>query len=235
MIAAELPTTISVDSSRWFGEQTGHHFRDQELLRRALTHRSYGAHHNERLEFLGDGIINCIAALELYARFPDLDEGSLSRLRANLVNQDALHRIALRMDLGAHLLLGEGEVRSGGSRRPSMLADAVEALIGAVMLDGGFPPAQAVVRRLFADALAGIDPGINAKDAKTLLQEHLQGRGQPLPNYVLVATHGQAHAQTFQVQCILEALDISTEGRGASRRAAEQDAAGKAYQLATRQ
>ena len=234
MTTAQFSAAKTVDASRWFDEQTGYHFRDQELLLRALTHRSCSAHHNERLEFLGDGIINCIAALELYARFPDLDEGSLSRLRANLVNQDALHRIALRMDLGRYLRLGEGEVRSGGARRPSMLADAVEALMGAVMLDGGFPPAQSVVRRLFADALAGIDPRVNAKDAKTLLQEHLQGQGQPLPTYVLMATHGQAHAQIFQVQCILESLDIRTEGRGASRRAAEQDAAGKAYQLAAR-
>lgn len=207
----------------------GHAFSDPELLRRALTHRSHGTLHNERLEYLGDGIVNCIVALELYERFPELMEGDLSRLRANLVNQDALYRIARNHDLGASLLLGEGEIKSGGAQRPSILADAVEAVIGAVMLDGGFGAAQRVVRKLFADSLAAIDPRVTGKDAKTLLQELTQGRGLALPVYTLQATRGQAHAQTFQVLCAVDALGIRTEGEGSSRRAAEQDAARKAF------
>lgn len=214
--------------------RTGYRFREQGLLRRALTHRSFGATHNERLEFIGDGIVNCVVALELYEKFPDLSEGELSRLRANLVNQQVLHRIALDLRLGEQLLLGEGELKSGGSARPSILADSVEALIGATLLDGGFGAAQTVVRRLFAAELAQIDPKVSGKDAKTLLQEFAQGRGMPLPVYSLLATRGHAHAQSFEVQCFLEACNIRTEGRGGSRRAAEQDAAGKAYEQAVR-
>jgi ribonuclease III len=212
----------------------GHRFLDPELLRRALTHRSYGATHNERLEYLGDSIVNCIIALELYARFPELSEGELSRLRANLVNQQALHRIALNLRLGEQLLLGEGELKSGGAQRPSILADTVEAIVGAAMLDGGFDAAQGVVRRLFADSLAAVDPNASGKDAKTLLQELTQGKGMALPSYTLLATQGHAHAQTFQVQCAVDSLGIRTDGQGSSRRAAEQDAARKAYALATR-
>jgi ribonuclease-3 len=210
-------------------DRLGYRFRDAALLRRALTHRSHGQPHNERLEFLGDSVVNCAVALELHQRFPDLSEGELSRLRANLVNQASLHAIALELDLGAALRLGEGEVKSGGARRPSILADALEAIAGAALLDGGFPAAQAVVRSLFAGPLAAIDPRASAKDAKTLLQELLQGRGLALPVYALLATRGQAHAQTFEVQCQVEALGIRTEGSGGSRRAAEQDAARKAY------
>ncbi len=214
-------------------DSIGHQFLDPELLRRALTHRSYGATHNERLEYLGDSVVNCVVALELYARFPELSEGDLSRLRANLVNQPALHRIALSLDLGRHLRLGEGELKSGGAERPSILADAVEAIVGAAMLDGGFTVARDVVRRLFGDSLAAVDPSASGKDAKTLLQELLQGKGMALPSYVVRGTLGQAHAQTFQVQCIVADLDISTDGEGSNRRAAEQDAARKAYALAT--
>lgn len=215
-------------------QRIGYRFNDPELLLRALTHRSYGALHNERLEFLGDSIVNCAVALELHGRFPDLSEGELSRLRANLVNQDALHRIALAINLGNTLLLGEGELKSGGARRPSILADAVEALVGAVMLEGGFAAAQAVINKLFADSLSAIDPEDTGKDAKTLLQEFAQGKGMPLPGYMLLTTLGPAHEQTFQVQCVLEIMDIRTEGTGPSRRAAEQDAARKAYLLASR-
>ena len=210
-------------------QRIGYRFDDAELLRRALTHRSYASVHNERLEFLGDSVVNCIVALELHDWFPDLAEGALSRLRAGLVNQDALHRIALTMDLGPSLLLGEGELKSGGSRRPSILADAVEAIIGAVLLDGGFVAAQAVVNTLFGSAFERIDPQHANKDPKTLLQEYAQGKSLPLPGYTLLATGGRAHAQTFLVECVLEKLDIRTEGVGASRRAAEQDAARKAY------
>ncbi len=212
----------------------GRRFLDPELLRRALTHRSYGATHNERLEYLGDSIVNCIIALELYAKFPELDEGDLSRLRANLVNQHALHRIALDLQLGKQLLLGDGEVKSGGAQRPSILADTVEAIVGAVMMDGGFQAAQTVVRRLFADSLAAVDPNASGKDAKTLLQELLQGQGAALPVYTVIDIQGHAHDQTFHVQCVVANLGICTGGEGASRRAAEQDAARKAYLLATR-
>lgn len=212
----------------------GHQFRDPALLRRALTHRSYGADHNERLEYLGDSIVNCIIALELYERFPVLSEGELSRLRANLVNQQSLLGIAQQMRIGDHLLLGEGEIKSGGAQRPSILADSVEAILGAVMLDGGFAAAQGVVRRLFAGSLAAINPDVSGKDAKTMLQEFTQGRGIALPVYTLLGTQGHAHAQTFQVQCAIDALNIRTAGQGSSRRAAEQDAAGKACALAIR-
>lgn len=212
----------------------GYRFRDPGLLRRALTHRSYGADHNERLEYLGDSIVNCTIALELYERFPALSEGELSRLRANLVNQQSLLGIAQHMGIGDHLLLGEGEIKSGGAQRPSILADSVEAILGAVMLDGGFTAAQGVVRRLFAGSLAAINPNVSGKDAKTMLQEFTQGRGIALPVYTLLGTQGHAHAQIFQVQCAIDELKIRTEGQGASRRAAEQDAAGKACALVVR-
>jgi len=214
-------------------EKIGYRFLDAELLRRALTHRSCSTAHNERLEYLGDSVLNCVIALELYSRFPDCSEGELSRLRANLVNQSSLHEIALECGLGEHLLLGEGEIKSGGAQRPSILADAVEAAIGAVLLDGGFEAARNTVRRLFAASLATVNPDASGKDAKTLLQELLQGRGMPLPVYSLLDTRGHAHAQTFHVQCAVEKLALKTEGVGSNRRAAEQDAARKAYALAT--
>lgn len=209
----------------------GHVFADPGLLRRALTHRSYGAEHYERLEYLGDSIVNCIIALALYEQFPDLSEGELSRLRANLVNQQALHGIARSLDIGRHLRLGEGELKSGGAERPSILADAVEALVGAVMMDAGFAKAQRVVLGLFAPSLAAVNPKVSGKDAKTLLQEFTQGKGLALPVYTLLETRGHAHAQTFHVQCTIEDMNIRTEGQGTSRRAAEQDAAGKACAL----
>lgn len=180
-------------------------------------------------------MVNCTVALELFEKFPELSEGELSRLRANLVNQQTLHRIALDLKLGGQLLLGEGELKSGGVSRPSILADSVEALIGAVLLDGGFDAAQSVVRRLLAGDLEQIDPSVSGKDAKTLLQEFAQGKGMALPVYTLLATRGHAHAQTFEVQCLLEACNIRTVGQGGSRRAAEQDAAGRAYEQATRE
>lgn len=214
--------------------RTGYRFRDPGLLRRALTHRSYGADHNERLEYLGDSVVNCIIALELHERFSTLSEGELSRLRANLVNQNSLFGIAQQMRIGEHLLLGEGELKSGGAQRPSILADSVEAILGAVLLDGGFAAAQDVVRRLFANSLAAINPGVSGKDAKTMLQEFTQGRGIALPVYTLLGTQGHAHAQIFQVQCTVDELNIRTAGQGSNRRAAEQDAAGKACALVIR-
>jgi ribonuclease-3 len=205
-----------------------------ELLRRALTHRSYSSAHNERLEFLGDSVLNCAVALDLYARFPRLAEGDLSRLRANIVNQPSLAAAATRVELGEQLLLGEGELKSGGARRPSMLADAVEAIVGAVFLDGGFEAARAAVRSLLGEALDKIDPASAAKDPKTLLQEYLQARKRPLPQYAVVATRGEAHEQQFQVECVIAELGIRSLGEGASRRSAEQEAARQAYELATR-
>jgi ribonuclease III len=217
-----------------FGLRIGHCFSDIELLRRALTHRSYGAAHNERLEFLGDSVVNCAVALELYRKFPRLAEGELSRLRANLVNQQSLAAIAVRFEFGERLYLGEGELKSGGARRPSMLADAVEAVIGAAFLDGGFEAAGKVVRALFGSALDTIDPVASGKDPKTLLQEHLQARKIALPLYTVIATRGEAHEQQFQVECAIPDLGVRTLGEGASRRSAEQEAARLAYELATR-
>lgn len=213
------------------GGRVGYAFRDSSVLRRALTHRSFGADHNERLEFLGDSVLNCLVALELYERFPQLTEGELSRIRANLVNQQSLQGIASGIGLGEQLLLGEGELKSGGASRPSILADAVEAVIGAAVVDGGFPAARQVVRTLFDRSLVAVNPQASGKDAKTRLQEFAQGRGLPLPVYTLLGTRGQAHAQSFEVQCAIDELGIRTEGRGGSRRAAEQDAAGKAMTL----
>ena len=218
-----------------FSRKIGYRFNDQDLLRRALTHRSYGAANNERLEFLGDSVVNCAVAHELYSKFPKLDEGELSRLRANLVSQPSLFAIAQNFGFGDQLLLGEGELKSGGSRRPSILADAVEAVIGAVFLDGGFGRAQGVVRTLFAAVLDNIDPGTTGKDPKTLLQEYLQGRRIALPQYAVIAVRGEAHEQLFQVECVIPDLNIRSLGEGASRRSAEQTAARRAYELATRQ
>ncbi|MBN3724286.1 ribonuclease III [Burkholderia sp. Ac-20379] len=203
-------------------------FRNAELLRQALTHRSHSATHNERLEFLGDSVLNCAVAALLFQRFSKLDEGDLSRVRANLVKQQSLYEIAQALNISEGLRLGEGELRSGGFRRPSILADAFEAIIGAVFLDGGFEAAQGVIKRLYVPILDHIDPRTLGKDAKTLLQEYLQGHKIALPTYTVVATHGAAHNQQFEVECTVPKLDIKVSGSGASRRAAEQAAAKKA-------
>lgn len=217
-----------------FGLRIGYRFNDPELLRRAFTHRSHGAAHNERLEFLGDSVVNCAVALELYHKFPRLPEGELSRLRANLVNQQSLAAIAQQFAFGEQLQLGEGEIRSGGARRPSILADALEAVVGAAFLDGGFEAAGKVVRALFEAALDSVDPATSGKDPKTLLQEYLQARRIALPQYAVVATRGEAHEQQFEVECVIPELRILSLGEGASRRSAEQEAARQAYELATR-
>lgn len=206
----------------------GYAFRDGELLQMALTHRSYSSPHNERLEFLGDAILNAVIARSLFERFPALPEGDLSRLRANLVRQDSLHQQALALSLGDFLRLGEGEQRSGGQQRPSILADALEALFGALWLDAGFDAAGETILRRYETALQRLNPGQDIKDAKTRLQEHLQGSRIALPQYLLTGTEGEVHAQQFRVACIIEPLKIRTEGRGASRRAAEQMAAERA-------
>ncbi|OGA23819.1 MAG: ribonuclease III [Betaproteobacteria bacterium RIFCSPLOWO2_02_FULL_65_24] len=208
----------------------GYRFSRPELLREALTHRSHGTPHNERLEFLGDSVVNCIVATELFARFGKLKEGELSRLRAHLVRQESLHRVAQAMGLGSFLRLGEGELRSGGFARPSILADAVEALIGAIYLDGGFGAAQQALRSLLAEPLAEIEPESFGKDPKTQLQELLQSRHVPLPRYSVVSTRGAAHDQRFEIECLVPELSIRTLGAGSSRRAAEQEAARRAFQ-----
>lgn len=203
----------------------GYTFRQESLLQQALTHRSHGAQHYERLEFLGDSVLNCSIARALYDAFPQQPEGALSRMRANLVKQDTLADIATRLRLGDYLLMGEGELKSGGFRRPSILADALESVIGAIFLDAGFEDARTTVLRLFEPVIAAIDTNVSGKDAKTQLQEWLQGRRQPLPDYQLADTKGEAHDQIFIVSCRIFALGITALGQGKSRRAAEQEAA----------
>lgn len=206
----------------------GHAFGRPELLRQALTHRSFGALHNERLEFLGDSILNCVIAGALYQKFSALKEGELSRLRASLVRQETLAEIAHGLGIGELLQLGEGELKSGGTRRPSILADALEAIFGAIYVDAGFDAVRAVIERLYQPALARIDPNDAGKDPKTALQEILQGRHLPLPRYTLLATSGEAHAQQFEIECVIAELGIRSTGTGGSRRIAEQQAAQRA-------
>lgn len=203
----------------------GHGFQQPDLLRLALTHRSHSAPHNERIEFLGDSVLNCAMATLLYQRFPEMREGELSRQRANLVRQDTLAEIAKSLSLGEELRLGEGEMKSGGFRRPSILADALEAVFGAIFLDAGFDVASRVIERLYQPWLAQIDPTSSGKDAKTELQELLQAKRLPLPQYNLLQTRGEAHAQEFEVECVVEALAVRVRGAGSSRRSAEQAAA----------
>ena len=200
-------------------------FKDTSLLLTALTHRSHGTPHNERLEFLGDSVLNAVIAQQLFQRFPDLPEGDLSRLRANMVKQDSLYKLALSLVLGQYIRLGEGELKSGGVSRPSILADALEAVFGAVWIDAGFDAASRIIANLYKQMLAGIVPGKPLKDAKTRLQEFLQGKRLPLPRYSLTSTAGEAHAQTFTMACDIDCLRVRTEGSGGSRRVAEQVAA----------
>jgi ribonuclease-3 len=202
-----------------------HEFSNASLLSRAVTHRSFSIDHNERLEFLGDSVLSLAVSDLLYARLSSLPEGDLSRVRANLVKQDTLHQLAIGLGLPEVIRLGEGEVRSGGQKRPSILADALEAVIGAVYLDAGFSAAQALVQRLFK--AVEINPEMEAigKDPKTELQEWLQGRKMKLPAYQVVGTLGMAHRQTFDVECEITELNLSERGIGGSRRAGEQAAA----------
>jgi ribonuclease-3 len=203
----------------------GHKFGNAELARQALTHRSFGAPHNERLEFLGDSLLNCAVATLLYERFAQLPEGDLSRLRAALVNQASLSEVAVKLGLGDRLRLGEGELKSGGFRRPSILADSLEALLGAVFLDAGFDATRSTVAHLLSERLDSAGGKPVDKDPKTALQEHLQGRGLALPRYAVQKTEGEAHDQTFTVECRVDDLGLVGSGQGASRRAAEQAAA----------
>lgn len=202
-----------------------HRFSDLRLLQRALTHRSFSADHNERLEFLGDSVLNLAVSTLLFRRLADLPEGDLSRVRANLVKQDTLHQLALKLSLSSLLRLGEGEARSGGSARPSILADALEALIGAVYLDAGYAAGEALVHRLYQSVEITPRMEAAAKDPKTELQEWLQGHKMKLPAYRVVATLGAAHKQTFEVECEVVELGMQEKGIGGSRRAGEQAAA----------
>lgn len=213
---------MSLDSLQ---KRLGYQFKSAALLAQALTHRSFASNNNERLEFLGDGALNYIIAHQLYTRFQKLPEGDLSRLRAQLVKESTLFEIAQALAIGESLKLGEGELKSAGWRRPSILADALEAIIGAVYLDGGHPAAEKLVLKLYAEKLATIDPKLIDKDAKSLLQEHLQGKKIDLPDYQVMNIDGEAHAQTFQVACNITKLNIQTVGEGTNRRAAEQHAA----------
>ena len=206
-------------------QRLGHRFGQPRLLTRALTHRSGSAEHNERLEFLGDAVLNLAVSGLLYERFSGSDEGDLTRVRAHLVREESLHRLALQLGLPEVLRLSDGEQRGGGAQRASILADALEAIIGAVYLDGGFEPAQAVVQRLLGDLIGAFEADAWSKDAKTELQEWLQARRIAVPAYRITATRGQAHAQTFEVECAVAALGMSEKGEGRSRRAAEQEAA----------
>ncbi|MFN4360294.1 MAG: ribonuclease III [Hylemonella sp.] len=208
-----------------------HQFSDPALLLRAVTHRSFAADHNERLEFLGDSVLNLSVADLLFQRLSALPEGDLSRIRANLVKQDTLHQIAVELGLPEVVRLGEGEVRSGGSRRPSILADALEALIGAVYLDAGYAAAQSLVHRLFQNVEINPQMEASAKDAKTELQEWLQARKYKLPLYRVVGTLGAAHRQTFDVECEVSDLNLNERGIGSSRRAGEQAAAAAMLQV----
>ena len=202
-----------------------HEFINPKSLVQALTHRSFSADHNERLEFLGDSVLNLAVAGLLYEKLSNLPEGDLSRVRANLVKQDTLHKLAVTLGLPGMLLLGEGEARSGGRNRPSILADALEAVIGAVYLDAGFSSADQLVRRLFKDVQVSPQMTAIGRDPKTELQEWLQGRKMHLPLYVVVGTTGAAHLQTFEVECKINELGHAERGIGGSRRAAEQAAA----------
>ena len=206
-------------------QRLGYRFVQQGLLVRALTHRSFGADHNERLEFLGDAVLSTAISTMLFQRFAGSDEGDLSRVRAHLVREDSLHRVAAALALPEVLRMSEGEIRGGGAQRPSTLADALEAVIGAVFLDGGYEGAQALVQRLFGELVDTGEIESWSKDAKTELQEWLQARRLAVPSYRIVATRGQAHAQTFEVEVAVPALSVLERGEGRSRRSAEQEAA----------
>ncbi|HEX3848122.1 MAG TPA: ribonuclease III [Steroidobacteraceae bacterium] len=215
----------------WVEQEFGYAFSDASLCHAALTHRSAGAEHNERLEFLGDSVLNCAVARLLFDAHAEADEGSLSRLRSALVSGESLAEIAAGINLGEYLKLGAGELRSGGFRRASILADALEALFGAIFLDGGFDAAAAAVRRVFGERLAQLPAADSLKDPKTRLQEILQAQGVSLPIYTLPAVSGDPHAQSFTAACEVPALGLSAEAQASSRRRAEQLAASKILEL----
>jgi len=214
-----LTRTASLES------RLGYRFRHAALLQQALTHRSYGAPHNERLEFLGDGVLGCVIAEQLHGRFTELAEGDLTRLRASLVREEALAGLARTLGLPEVLRLGDAELSAGRDRRPSILADALEAVFGAVFLDGGYEAARAAILRTYGEALSELDHRAASKDAKTRLQELMQGQRRPLPEYHLLAVRGAAHEQTFEVECVLADRGLRAVGSGTSRQRAEQRAA----------
>jgi ribonuclease-3 len=208
----------------------GYRFTRQVWLETAITHRSFGKTNNERLEFLGDGILNFVIAHHLFDRFPKANEGQLSRLRAHLVRGTTLAVLARQLHLGEYLHLGPGERKSGGFRRDSILAGTLEAIIGAVYLDGGFDKARDFIGAIYQDLLASLSLEQGFKDPKTRLQEFLQGRGMGLPEYRVLTTEGEAHQQVFQIECSLDEAGITTQGSAGSRRMAEQEAAEKALE-----
>ncbi len=203
----------------------GYRFRDQNLLQQALSHRSTGSNNNERLEFLGDSLLNAVISIQLYERYPQLEEGEMTRMRASLVNQVTLASVARDLELGEFLLLGAGELKSGGQRRASILADTLEAVLGAIFIDGGFESVCTLIIKLFGTRLATPILQNTLKDNKTRLQELLQARDLPLPKYNVETIHGEAHQQVFKVSCSVELLSITTYGVAGNRRAAEQEAA----------
>ena len=209
----------------WVRAELGYEPRDRDLFRAALTHRSASGPNNERLEFLGDAVLNLVVAHHLYAAFPDASEGDLSRLRARVVSGEPLAEVAASLELGEALQLGSGELKTGGFRRQSILADAFEAVCGALYLDGGLAVAEGVIERLLEPRIAALPAPHELKDAKTRLQEYLQSRGLSLPRYRVERVEGEAHAQTFHVNCEVPALRLAAEGSGSSRRRAEQEAA----------
>lgn len=209
----------------WLERELGYRCRDESLIEAALTHRSAGGTNNERLEFLGDGVLNCVVADLLYRRYARADEGELSRLRARLVRGESLAAIAAALGLGEQLRLGTGELRTGGFRRRSILADALEALFGAIYLDGGFEAARATIEKVIGPRLEEVAQTADLKDPKTRLQEYLQGRGLALPRYVVESIEGESHMQKFSVTCEVAPLRLSGTGQGPSRRSAEQEAA----------
>lgn len=217
-----------IDAADSLQQRLGYRFARREWLETALTHRSFGKNHNERLEFLGDGVLNFVVAHRLFEQFPGADEGQLSRLRAHLVKGATLAVLARGLKLGECLQLGPGERKSGGFRRESILAGTLEALIGAVYLDGGFDAAGELIERIYNESLSGLTLEQGLKDAKTRLQEFLQGRGQSLPEYRVLSTEGDAHRQVFDVECVVADSGITTRGRAATRRLAEQEAAHQA-------
>ncbi len=222
---ASARVSVSPPGQADLQQRLQHDFKDARLLVRALTHRSFSSEHNERLEFLGDSVLNLAVAALVYRKLNDLPEGDLSRVRANLVKQGTLHQLAVELGLPGLVRLGEGEARSGGQDRPSILADALEALIGAVHLDAGYPVAEALVHRLFKDVEVNPRMQAAAKDPKTELQELLQGRKLKLPVYRVAGILGAAHKQTFDVECEIPELGVTERGIGSSRRAGEQAAA----------
>lgn len=217
-----------ISRSGWAEERFGYRFADPALLEQALTHRSASGPDNERLEFLGDAVLGMVISRELYARRPAAGEGMLSRLRARLVRKETLAELAQELDLGLHIRLGSGELRTGGHQRASILANALEALLGAICLDGGVGEAQRVIQALFASRLENLPDEGDLTDAKTRLQEWLQARGHPPPEYRIHAATGKAHAQTFEVVCEVAPLGVQAAGHGSSRRIAEQEAAAHA-------